>query len=170
MAGDISGAGPGAIFRSLGISATGLSAQRVRMEAIAMNIANAETTRTADGTPYRRKVVLLREAPFAPILRPMIASDLPSGVRLPAPGGRIAAGPSDGLGGVRVVGVQEDLREGALIYDPGHPDANGDGYVRMPNVSITDELVSLMEARSLYEANASVFEAVKSMLRQAARL
>ncbi len=170
MAGGISGAGPRGIFRSLGISATGLSAQRLRIEAIAMNIANAETTRTADGTPYRRKVVTLQEAPFAPILRPMIATDLPAGAWLPAPGGRIAAGDADGLGGVRVVGVEEDLRDGPLEYDPGHPDANEDGYVRMPNVSITDEMVTLMEARRLYEANASVFEAVKSMLRQAARL
>ena len=135
-----------------------------------MNIANAETTRTADGTPYRRKVVTLQEAPFGPILRPMIATDLPAGRWLPAPGGRTATAAADGMGGVRVVGVEEDLREGALVYDPGHPDANQDGYVRMPNVSITDELVTLMEARRLYEANASVFEAVKSMLRQAARL
>ncbi len=170
MAGGISGAGPGGIFRSLGISATGLSAQRLRIEAIAMNIANAETTRTADGTPYRRKVVTLQEAAFAPILRPMIATDRPAGAWLPAPDGRIAADAADGLGGVRVVGVEEDLSEGALVYDPGHPDANENGYVRMPNVSITDELVTLMEARRLYEANASVFEAVKSMLRQAARL
>lgn len=170
MAGGISGAGPRAIFGSLGISATGLSAQRARIEAIAMNIANAETTRTADGTPYRRRVVMLQEASFAPIFRPMISTDQPVGARLPAPGGQIAANPADGLGGVRVVGIAEDLSEGALVYDPGHPHANEDGYVRMPNVSITDEMVTLMEARRLYEANASVFEAVKSMLRQAARL
>ncbi len=170
MAGGISGAGPGAIFRSLGISATGLSAQRIRIEAIAMNIANAETTRTADGTPYRRRVVMLQEARFDPIFRPMISTDRPVGAQLPAPGGRIASDPVDGLGGVRVVGIAKDLTEGALVYDPGHPDANEDGYVRMPNVSITDEMVTLMEARRLYEANASVFEAVKSMLRQAARL
>jgi flagellar basal-body rod protein FlgC len=73
-------------------------------------------------------------------------------------------------GGVRVLGTVEDPSEGSLVYDPGHPDADQDGYVRMPNVRITDEMVDLMEARRLYEANASVFDAVKSMLRRAAQL
>jgi flagellar basal-body rod protein FlgC len=64
----------------------------------------------------------------------------------------------------------QDMTEGPVVYDPGHPDANEDGYVQMPNVRITDEMVDLMEARRLYEANASVFDAVKSMVRRATQL
>ena len=74
------------------------------------------------------------------------------------------------VGGVEVLGVAEDQTPGPIVYDPGHPDANEDGYVQMSNVRITDELVGLMEARRLYEANASVFDAVKSMLFRATQL
>jgi len=146
-------------MRSLGIAASGLTAQRVRLDAIASNIANAETTRGVDGTPYRRKVVTLEEAGFRPTMDPRL--------RLPDPSDPDEL---DNYGGVRVVGVGEDLSEGPLQYDPGHPDADERGYVRMPNVSITEELVSMMETRRLFEANASVFEAVKAMLQRATQL
>ncbi len=146
----------------MGIAATGLSAQRTRIETIADNIANAETSRTQDGTPYRRKVVRLEEVPFADL----VAREEASG----GDGGPKAAGAGEEWGGVRVLDVAEDVSQGPLVYDPGHPDANQDGFVQMPNVSITDELVDLMEARRLYEANASVFDAVKSMLRRAIQL
>ncbi len=149
-------------FSSMGIAASGLSAQRTRIEVIAENIANAETTRTEGGTPYRRKVVQLGEVPFPEVM----------GARGGAVAGGRAATPVAGaeVGGVRVLGVSEDGSEGPVVYDPGHPDADGDGYVRLSNVSITDELVDLMEARRLYEANASVFDAVKSMLRRSTQL
>lgn len=151
-------------FRSMGISASGLSAQRARIEAIADNIANAETTRTADGTPYRRKVVQLEQVPFAEVMANRgFTTDLagygPSGPNM-----------TPEAGGVRVLGTMQDMTEGPVVYDPGHPDANDDGYVQMPNVRITDEMVDLMEARRLYEANASVFDAVKSMVRRATQL
>ena len=152
------------IFRSMGIAASGLSAQRARIEVIADNIANAETTRTAEGAPYRRKVVQLEEVPFAEL---MANQGISGGPRIPEVSTPRAAGES---GGVRVLGTLEDLSEGPVVYDPGHPDADGDGYVRMPNVRITDEMMDLMEARRLYEANASVFDAVKSMLRRATQL
>lgn len=141
-------------MRSLRVVASGLSAQRVRMDAIASNLANAETTRGVDGTPYRRKVVQLEEVGF-------------EDVRQTAPGEpRIF----EREGGVRIVGVGEDLSEGPLVYDPGHPDADDRGYVRMPNVDITQELVAMMETRRLFEANATVFDAVKSMFRRATQL
>lgn len=139
-------------MRGLGIAASGLSAQRTRLDAISANIANAETTSGVDGTPYRRKVVRLEEVGFEPLLTG--ATDVPEAE----------------AGGVRVVGVEEDLSEGALVYDPGHPDADENGYVRMPNVDITTEMVDLMETRRLFEANATVFQAIKSILRRSTQL
>jgi flagellar basal-body rod protein FlgC len=71
---------------------------------------------------------------------------------------------ADVYGGVRVASISTDKTEGALVYDPGHPDADKNGYVRMPNVSITDEMMNLMNARRLYEANATVFQVARAML------
>lgn len=122
-------------LRPLGISAGGLSLQQQRLEVIASNIANAETTRTADGGPYRRRVAELA--------------------------------PQPGAEGAPVVQVREDTTPGPLVYDPGHPDADPRGYVRYPNVDTSAEMVDLMIARRAYEANASVFEAAKAMLRRA---
>ncbi len=111
-----------------------MSVQQKSLEVIASNIANAETTRTADGTPYQRKVVVMERDPNS---------------------------------GVRVARVVEDTREGQLQYLPGHPDADANGYVRMPNVDISTEIVDLMIARRVHEANATVFQSAKAMLRQA---
>ncbi len=140
-------------MRSLGVAASGLTAQLARLKVIALNIANAETTQGPDGTPYRRKVVEFQEVGFQPLLM-----------------GSVNAFEEDVIGGVRVAGVAEDLSEGVLLYDPGHPHANEDGYVRMPNVNITEEMVDMMDARRLFEANASVFEAIKSMMHRATQL
>jgi len=149
------------MFRPLGIAAGGLSAQRLRMETIATNIANAETTRGSNGVPYRRRVVRLEEA--AP--QPMEPQYPPLPLRQSE--GVVQPDPTTGLGGVRVLAVEEDQSEGPLVYDPGHPDADSKGYVRYPNVRVTDETVDLMEARRVYEANASVFDAAKNLLRRA---
>jgi flagellar basal-body rod protein FlgC len=117
-------------MRPLATSAAGMSTQQQFMEAISANIANAETTRTAEGGPYRRRVAV-----------------------------------SEGSGTqVRVV---NDTTPGRMVYDPGHPDADASGYVRMPNVDIATETVDLMIARRMHEANASVFQAAKGMLRRA---
>jgi flagellar basal-body rod protein FlgC len=153
------------LFRGLEIASSGLSAQRRRIETAAANIANAETTRTGDGTPYQRQVVGLepgREIEAGGIE----AGSLPVAIRA----GELPSGPDADPPGVVVTGVEADGTEGPLVYDPGHPDANEDGYVRYPNVRVTDELVSMMEARRLYEANATVFDAVKSMLRRATEI
>lgn len=159
------GSNPGGLrpfFRSMRIAATGLSAQRTRIELITDNIANAGTTRTGTETPYQRKVAQLKEIPFADLMNQREVQ----GPEPWTPG--VEAGGE--VGGVEVVGIAEDTSEGPIVYDPGHPDANDDGYVQMSNVRITEELVDLMEARRLYEANASVFDAVKSMLRRATQL
>ncbi|MBX9928778.1 MAG: flagellar basal body rod protein FlgC [Gemmatimonadaceae bacterium] len=175
------------LFRTLGIAASGLSAQRLRMEVIAMNIANAETTRTEAGDPYRRRMVELRAAAdgtfassldkandrvddlateSAAALGGATATDDVADATKPTTNDRRAEDGRDKLAGVRVAGIVEDMREGPLVYEPGHPDANADGYVRYPNVRVTDEMVDLMDARRIYEANATVFQVTKAMLRR----
>lgn len=149
------------MFRTLAVSASGLSAQRQRMETIATNIANAETTHTEEGGPYRRRVVRL-EAGGVPGQPYELGPDgWPATFRLPS------GDPVETMKGVRIAGIDEDMSEGPLVYDPGHPDADASGYVRYPNVRVTDEMVDLMDARRVYEANTTVFQSVKSMLRAA---
>jgi flagellar basal-body rod protein FlgC len=155
------------MFRSLGISASGLSAQRQRIDAIAQNIANAETTRTAEGGAYKRRIVQMEEQGWMPDPAALAAGDIwPTG----QPAGELAIPPFETEGGVRVAGVAEDTTEGPLVYDPGHPDADTNGYVRMPNVELTQEIVEMMEARRYYEANATAFQAIKSMLQRATQI
>ena len=178
------------MFRSLSIAASGLSAQRVRMETIAGNIANAETTHDANGVPYRRRVAVLgsgdgsvaavdgQVAPGQPsgtagVFNGANAFQVPSG-SFPADGPRSfqvpvleTNGPSGSGSGVHVAGIQDDTSDGQLVYDPGHPDADKNGYVHYPNVRVTDEIVDMMDARRVYEANASVFQTAKGMLKQA---
>jgi flagellar basal-body rod protein FlgC len=179
------------MFRSLAIASSGLSAQRQRMETIASNIANAETTNAANGQPYKRRVTLLAPGTgptgVAGVAAPSAGSQDPfNGVRpFEVPSGTTSAvapgddvqhyevpvletnTPETGTAGVHVAGIAEDTSEGPLVYDPGHPDADKNGYVRYPNVRVTDEMVDMMDARRVYEANASVFQSAKAMLRQA---
>ncbi len=167
----ITGSDPGnsrvASFRSLRIAQTGMSAQLLRMETIATNIANAETTRVgAPGSgPYQRRVVRMEESP-APDAAPRYPDLLPldPSESRQAPG--IGQAESD-TAGVRAVAIEVDTSEGPLIYDPGHPDADKLGYVRYPNVDVTHEITDLMDARRIYEANASVFQAARMLLRRA---
>lgn len=156
------------MFRSLTVSASGLSAQRRRIDAIAQNIANAETTRTAEGGPYRRRIVQLEAQGPAPVPALMIPGELwPTGKAA----GELPIPPFEQEGGgVRVSGVVEDATEGPLVYEPGHPDADENGYVRMPNVDLTREIVDMMDARRMYEANATVFQAIKNMLQRATQI
>lgn len=154
-------------FRSMRISQSGMSAQLVRMETIATNIANAETTRVAGpgSGPYQRRVTRMEvsEAPGAtPEYPDLMSID-------PANPDQMVESSDETLNtdGVKTVAIETDASEGPLVYDPGHPDANELGYVRMPNVRVTDEIADLMDARRLYEANASVFQAAKLMLRRA---
>jgi flagellar basal-body rod protein FlgC len=148
------------MFRTLGIAASGLSAQRQRLEVISTNVANAETTRTDAGGPYRRRVVRMEAETRAGQPWEVARAGDPSLLRTPS------GEPVEAALGVRVAAIEEDPTEGPLVYEPGHPDADANGYVRYPNVRITDELVDLMDARRVYEANATVFQSAKAMLRR----
>ncbi len=135
------------IFSSFNINSSGLTAQRYRMDIISQNLANANTTRT-DGTPYRRKVVVFEEknthTPFSRVLN--TATDRYSG------------------NGVKVSSVQEDTWNDMIqVYDPSHPDADENGYVTYPNVSVITEMTNLIDASRAYEANATAFTASKTM-------
>ena len=167
---------PRPLFRVLSVAAGGLSAQRVRMEVAAENIANAETTRTAQGGPYRRKTVSLEAIagsgaePTANGMNALASTpDDPTAFGATSQA-LVEQTPSAGerdAGGVRVSAIGEDQTDGPLVYDPGHPDADANGYVRMPNVRVTDELMEMMDARRVYDANATVFQSAKSMLHTA---
>lgn len=136
------------LFDAFDINASGLTAQRYRMDIISENVANANTTRTEDGTPYRRKVVTFSEkdsqTKFSRVLD--TERDKYSG------------------NGVKVSGVYEDTwTEMNKVYDPSHPDADENGYVTYPNVNIITEMTNLIDASRSYEANSTAFNASKSM-------
>ncbi|KMZ54317.1 flagellar basal body rod protein FlgC [Dorea sp. D27] len=137
---------------SLNISASGLTAQRLRLDIASENIANIETTRTEDGTPYRRKMVVLeaREDNFQTVLN------------------RAMDGKSrTSQGGVAAAAIADDDTELKAVYDPEHPDADENGYVRMPNVDMIKETTDAMSATRSYEANITAFNAVKLMAQKA---
>ena len=161
------------MFSALAISASGLSAQRVRMDVIAQNLANAETTKTPDGGPYHRRTVTLQ--PVVPDTMTSTSIIIPNTpiAGMPAPSlapSAFASTPlemTNDVGGVRVDSIGEDKSDGPMVYNPGSPDADKNGYVRMPNVNITDEMIDLMNARRIYEANATVFQVARAMLHKA---
>ncbi len=183
------------MFRSLGIAASGLSAQRQRMETIAQNLANADVTRGLDGTHYKRRSVVLESATAqnaefntgsaagaigqaanagrAASFNGSAASDSARSIEvpvLPIGGAAIgvlpgAPGAYSGEYGVRVAGFAEDQGEGRKVYEPGHPDADKSGYVTYPAIDTAQEMVALMDAKRMYEANASVFQTAKAILR-----
>jgi len=128
------------VFSALDISASGLYAERTRMNVIANNLANANSTRTPEGGPFKRQLVVLR------------------GTEVKDPGDL------SGLG-VSVKGVIDDISPFPLVYDPGHPDANADGYVAMPNVNVVEEMVDMITALRAYEANVTAIDVNKNMVR-----
>ncbi len=136
------------VFSSLEIGASALTAQRLRMDIISQNIANANTTRTEDGTPYRRRTVLFEEkdgnVPFSQYLSDASRKNIVGG-------------------GVRVSQIIEDPAPLKEIYDPGHPDADENGMVKMPNVDIVTEMVNMISATRAYEANITMINATKGM-------
>ncbi len=131
------------------ISASGLTAQRMRMDVISDNLANIDTTRTEDGTPYKRKYVVFaeRQDNFSEVMNGKAEGSL--------------------IGGVNVTEIGE-LDDGfKLVYDPTNPEANADGYVEYPNVDVAQEMVDMMSAYRSYEANITAFNAYKDMAMKA---
>jgi flagellar basal-body rod protein FlgC len=130
-------------FSTLGISGSALSAEQARMKAAAQNIANANTTRTPEGGPYRRRRVI-----FSTILE-----DAAGGGAMPA--------------GVRVASIQKSTEPPIKVHDPGHPDADKAGYVSMPDISIPREMIDMIAAARSYEANLAAIKNFKSMVNKA---
>ncbi len=135
---------------SLNISGSALTAQKLRMDVISSNIANASTTRTDEGGPYRRKLVVLSEA----------TNDSFSGVMN-------SLTQNENIGGVEVSAIVEDQSDFKPVYDPDNPAADANGYVMMPNVDTVDEMVDMMSASRSYEASITAFNAVKLMATKA---
>ena len=136
---------------SFDISASGMTAERQRLDIASENIANSETTRTASGGTYRRKMVVLEEVPSTSF-RTRFNSLL----------NRTAS-----KGGVKVTEIVEDQRDLYPVYNPDHPDANEEGYVMMPNVDLVKETIDGMSATRAYEANITAFNAMKLMAQKA---
>lgn len=139
------------LFQAFNISASGMTAERFRMDTIAQNIANVNTTRTEDGTPYRRKIVTFAEKSVTPF------TTYYESARARAVGN-----------GVKVTSVREDEEtDFKMEYDPSHPDADENGYVHYPNVNTVTEMTNLIDATRAYEANTTAFDATKSMVQAA---
>jgi flagellar basal-body rod protein FlgC len=132
------------LFDAIDVAGSGLAAERLRMDVVAGNLANAQTTQGADGQPYQRRQVVLQEAqPSGPSFGSVLAS---------------AAG-----SGVQVAGIVEDPAPARRVYDPGHPDADAQGYVSLPNVNPVTEMVDLIGASRAYEANVTAMQSAKQL-------
>jgi flagellar basal-body rod protein FlgC len=139
------------LFGALGISGSGMTAERMRMDVVSENLANANTTRGVNGQPYARKEVVLQQTggqSFGALLAGVQGSGRPEDL--------------DGAG-VRVAGIVSDPSPGRRVYDPSHPDADAQGYVTLPNVNSVTEMVDLVTASRGYEANVAAMNATKQM-------
>lgn len=137
------------LFSSLGVSASGMSAQKTRAELLVENLANAETTRTPEGGPYRRKDVVFVEDPGLT----SFSSEFDSAM-------------NSGANGVTVSEVVVDKRDPERRYLPGHPDADKDGYVAFPRINPAEDMVDLIGASRTYGANVAAISAVKDMIQR----
>jgi flagellar basal-body rod protein FlgC len=133
------------MFDTINISATGLTAEKFRINVISQNLANVDTTRTKNGGPYKRKVPIFAER-------------------------FINHGIDEKPDGVQVVGIYQDKAPDRLVYDPHNPDADKNGYVHYPNVDAVREMVDMITAQRAYDANASVINSVKAMIQSALKI
>ncbi|MCL2572958.1 MAG: flagellar basal body rod protein FlgC [Defluviitaleaceae bacterium] len=140
-------------FNSMNVAASGLTAQRARMDVHAQNLANIDTTRTAEGGPYQRRVVVFEERreganSFSDIFD------------------RVMQRRPDGGGGVRVHSIVTDDTPGPRVFDPGHPDADAEGYLMRPNVNVIGEMVNMISASRSYEANITSISISRNMMQR----
>ena len=137
------------LLSALSVSASGMSAQRTRAELLVENIANSETTRTAEGGPYRRKDAIFMSSPVPSAFSSLLDEQMNSSQM-----------------GVTVAGISVDTRDPERRYMPGHPDADKDGYVAMPRMNPAEDMVDLIGASRGYQANVSAIAAVKDMVQR----
>ena len=136
------------LFSAMDVSASALTAQRRRLELLVMNLANAQTTKTPEGGPYRRKDVVFESQSVEPFWKVLAEAE------------------QEPLEGVRVKEVITDTKPPVLLYQPNHPDADPQGYVAFPNVNPMEEMANVMAARRSYEANVRAFEAIRELVRR----
>jgi flagellar basal-body rod protein FlgC len=138
------------LFSALDINASGLTAQRRRIEVISSNLANANTTRTEEGTPYKRKDLVFESAPVSDGFGATLSNEMRN----------------DGEVGVEIAGIYEDGTQFIRRYEPSHPDADAEGYVLYPNISPIEEMVNLLSATRSFEANVQSMNAIKELARK----
>jgi flagellar basal-body rod protein FlgC len=136
------------LFSAISVGASGMAAQRARAELLVENLANAETTRTPEGGPYRRKDAVFQSSPVESPFASIFSTEMQS------------------AGGVSVADVITDKSEPERRYLPGHPDADNDGYVAFPKVNAAEDMVDLMGASRSYGANISAISAIKDMIQR----
>jgi flagellar basal-body rod protein FlgC len=140
------------LLNMFSISGAGMAAQRERMSVISGNLANAETTRTPEGGPYRRRNILFQAVPLGGDFDGVFSDSL-----LELPGG---------LSSVHAIDIRESTRAPRLIFDPHHPDASPEGYVSLPDINVIEEMVDLMSAVRSYEANLAAYNITKGLVRR----
>ena len=138
---------------ALDMGASGLSAERTRMNIISMNLANSKTTRTPEGGPYRRKAAVMATTPIDSPFSKAMSTAL-----------------DRELSGVRVLGIAQDARPLKRVYEPGHPDANEEGYVFYPDINTVEEMTNMLTAVRAYEANVASIQSIKGMFNKALEL
>jgi flagellar basal-body rod protein FlgC len=138
------------LFKAMEITASGLNAERSRMNTIASNLANAKTTRTQEGGPYKRLDPVFTSVPLTEKFEDLVGDKAASAASI-----------------VRVNEIRQDQAPPMMVYEPGHPDADPAGYVAMPNVNVVQEMVNMITASRAYEAGVTVMQTVKGMARSA---
>ncbi len=138
------------LIKCMDIAASGMTSQRTRLNIITMNLANANTTKTPEGTPYRRKTAIFRTVPINNTFEERLQNTLDKKIY--------------GVEVKKIVPVDTEFKK---IYDPTHPDADKMGYVSLPNVNLVEEMVNMLDANRAYEANASAIRAAKDMATKA---
>ncbi len=141
-------------FGAIDAAASGMTAERLRLDVISNNIANVNTTRTTEGGPYLRQFVVFEPRPGTGSFSNMMSRQLQSNQQ-------------SQLNGVKVSAIKKDDSPPRMVYEPGHPDADANGYVKMPNINIITEMVDMMTASRAYEANVTAVNVAKSMMLKA---
>jgi flagellar basal-body rod protein FlgC len=154
------------LFNIFAVSGASMSAQRSRMSVVAGNLANAETTRTPEGGPYRRRNVIFRAAPVQGEFSTLVAAGPSYGRSIERPFRIGLRDRQEGILAVEVEGVSESPRASKKVYDPHHPDADTEGYVSYPDINTMEEMVDLLSAVRSYEANLAAFNATKTLIRR----